>query len=373
MEAVMAKPTQRKMQPTQRASLRERAADVEASAARVLKRASKAQEPKAPTASARAAELRDHWRAAVEAVNQRGLTDEVAERLGTIASVAEQAVINAPVHSIGDLACKVEVLRTSFEVNSLDSGLAYAAVRAICDGIDALVAAEASKQSDPILPAIAAHRTAYTAANSQLTDKLSQLALQHADQAYGALAATTPATTAGLCALAAHLREFLRDSRIKIGNTFQEEALTILLDTADRFARQQGSPVALKAGGAAAWAMTQAYAVDLSDLDILALSNLWDAYTSVRDQWQAVSELAYCIDHRQAGSHRHTPAGTLADAEGERAAFIRDRIANEMRLRNPQADWERDAALSLCIKDELLCEGAIRNRDLLLKAVKAWG
>jgi hypothetical protein len=119
--------------------------------------------------------------------------------------------------------------------------------------------------------------------------------------------------------------------------------------------------------------MTQAYAVDLSKLDILALSNLWDAYTSVRDQWQAISELAYCMDHRQAGSRRHTPAGALADAEGERTAFIRDRIADEMRVRKPQADWERDTALSLRIKDELLCEGGIRNRDLLMEAMKAWG
>ncbi|WP_267428414.1 hypothetical protein [Methylobacterium sp. GC_Met_2] len=369
----MAKPTQRKVQSPQRASLRERAADVEASAARVLKRSTKGQEASPPTASARAAELRDNWLAAVEAVNQRGLTDETADRLGTIASAAEQAVIDAPARSIGDLACKVEVLRTSFEVNSLDSGLPYAAVRAICDGIDALAAAEASEQADPILPAIAAHRTAFTAANSQLTDELSELACQHADQAYGALAATTPTTTAGLCALAAHLRDFLRDSRINIGNTFQEEALTILLDTADRFARQQGSPVALKAGGETGWAMTQAYAVDLSKLDILALSNLWDAYTSVRDQWQAISEFAYCIDHCEAGSRRHTPAGALADAEGERTAFIRDRIADEMRLRKPRVDWERDTALSLRIKDELLCEGAIRNRDLLMEAVKAWG
>ena len=93
----MAKQTQGKVQPTRRASLRERAANVEASAARVLKRTSKAQEAVAPTASARAAELRDHWLAAVEAANQSGLTDEAADRLGTIASAAEQAVINAPV------------------------------------------------------------------------------------------------------------------------------------------------------------------------------------------------------------------------------------------------------------------------------------
>ena len=369
----MAKPTQRKAPVPQRASLRERAADVEASAARVLKRASKTHVTAAPTDPASAAELRDRWRAAVDAVSQRGLTDEVAERLGSNASAAEQAIIDAPVHSIGDLAYKVEVLRTSFEVNSLDSGLPYATVRAICDGIDALAATEPAEQVDPILTAIAAHRTAFTAANSQPTEELSALTCQHADQAYKALAAITPTTTAGLCVLAAHLRQYLHDSGIKIGNTFQEEALTILLDTADRFAKWQDGPVALEAEGENAWAMAHAYAVDLSKLDIQALSNLWDAYTSVRDQWQAVSELAYCINHRQAGSHRHTPAGALADAEGERTAFIRDRIADEIRLRKPQADWERDIALSLRIKDELLCEGAIRNRDLLLEAVKAWG
>ncbi|GJE49984.1 hypothetical protein GOFOIKOB_3025 [Methylobacterium tardum] len=369
----MAKSAQRKTPIPQRTSLRDRAADVEASAARVLKRGRAAQAATGSVASRTVAELRDRWCEALVLANQSGLTEEAAERLGVIASAAEQAVIDAPVHSIGDLACKVEVLRTSLEVNSLDSGLPYAAVRAICDGIDVLAASEASEPSDPILPAIAAHRTAFIAANSQPTDELSELACMTADQLYKALAATTPTTAAGLCALAAHLREFLRHSDIQIGNTFQGEALTILLDTADRFAERQGSAHAPEADGENAWAMTQAYAVDLGKLDIQALSNLWDAYTSVRDQWQAVSELAYCIDHRRPNSHTHTPAGCLADAEGTRAAYIRDRIADEMHLRKPQADWERDIALSVRIKDELLCEGVIRNRDLLIEAVKAWG
>lgn len=47
---------------------------------------------------------------------------------------------------------------------------------------------------------------------------------------------------------------------------------------------------------------------------------------------------------------------------------IRDRIADEMRLRKPQADEQRDTALSLRIKDELLCEGVIRDPNLLLEA-----
>jgi len=369
----MAKPAQRKASIPQRTSLRDRAADVKASAARVLKRQKAGQPTLNSAAALPVSALLDRWRAAMEAVNRPGLPEATFQRLSAAASEAERAVVDAPVDTIQDLACKVEVLRSNFDQHSLDEGVAFDAVQAVCDGIEALAAGQGSALSDPILPAISAHRTAFVTANSQPTDELSEWACQTADQLYKALAATTPTTAAGLCALAAHLREFLRESGIKVGNTFQGEALTILLDTADRFAERQGSPGAPDTVGENAWAMTQAYAVDLSKLDIQALSNLWDAYTSVRDQWQAVSELAYCIDHRRPSSHTHTPAGCLTDAEGTRAAYIRDRIADEMHLRKPQADWERDIALSVRIKDELLCEGVIRDRDLLMEAVKAWG
>ncbi|MCJ2125846.1 hypothetical protein [Methylobacterium sp. J-077] len=356
-----------------RTSLRERAADVEASAARVLKRASMVKATAEPVAAASISELRDRWRAALEAANRPGLPEAAFRRLSTVVSDAEQAIINAPIRTIHDLACQVEVLRANFDLNSLDEGVPFATVQAVCDGIDSLAATSRSDPVDLIQSAIATHRKAFIAANSQPTEELSELACQTADHLYKALAAITPTTPAGLCALATHLRRFLRDSGIEVGNTFQEEALTILLDAAERFAARQAGSRPAEAQDENDWAMPHAYAVDLSGLRIQELGNLWDVYTSVRDQWQAVSELPFCTDHHRVGVRGHTPAGTLADAEGTRAAFIRDRIADEVRLREPQNEWERSVALSLRIKSEILCEGAIRDRDLFMEAVKAWG
>lgn len=50
-----------------------------------------------------------------------------------------------------------------------------------------------------------------------------------------------------------------------------------------------------------------------------------------------------------------------------------ERINQEMQLRSSSDDISSDAELSLRIKHELLYEGRITDRDLLLEAVKPWG
>lgn len=137
----MAKPTQRRAPIPQRTSLRDRAADVEASAARVLKRQKAGQPTLAAVAPSPVSDLRDHWRVARKAVNRPGLPEAMFQKLSAAASEAERAVVDAPVATIQDLACKVEVLRSNFDQNSLDEGVAFETVRAVCDGVDGLAAA----------------------------------------------------------------------------------------------------------------------------------------------------------------------------------------------------------------------------------------
>lgn len=368
-----AKPTRRADAPTR--SLRERAAAVEASAARVLhirapETAQDVPSGVGPPGAASIQCLRDRWRAALDAVNAPGRTDTQVRRLRAIAVSAKEAVIAAPVETNADLACKVEVLRTDLDVVSQEQDAGANAVRAICADVERLAGAPMAAHADPILPAIADHYAAFVAANSQPTDELSELACRRADQVYATLKATTPTTAAGLCALAIHLRRFLREGGNEIEFTFAGEALIILLDTADRFAAGQGSASVPRTDGRPSWAMPHANAVDLSSLSLTALSGLYDVYCGMRDHWLAVGDLPFCGTGPNAWA---SPARALAQEESERAAFLASRIADEARLRTQDDAHARDVALSLRVRDELRCEGMILDRDVLMDLVKAGG
>lgn len=140
--------------------------------------------------------------------------------------------------------------------------------------------------------------------------------------------------------------------------------------SAARVLRREPTP---HAAPPASLAQVQARAVDLSGLGITQLSNLFDVFEAVHHQWLAVGCQPFAEHHDPVKGVAPNAAGKLAEQEATRAALIRDRIADEVRLRQPQDDWQRDESLSLRIKDELLCEGGIRNRALLMEAVKAWG
>lgn len=314
--------------------------------------------------------LRSRWRFALEAVNRGGRTDVEARRLGSQAAAAEQAVIAAPVRSIADLACKVEVLRAHFEGGSLDVGAPFAAVRAICDGIEELAGSAvpgagpasselaSTAEPDPILAAIEAHRAAFAEANVQPTERLAEAAYHRWQRSYDGLKATTPTTAAGVCALAEHLRQFLKDGGNEIDNTFEGEAFTTLLNAIRRF----------RMAGAGVFA-AHPEPHDLSGIDSGALAHLFDVYESVSSQWCAVS----CQPCIEGGGIEKGSALAMALNEADRAGVARDRIADELRRRTPQDARERDALLSVRIKEELLCEGRIMDRELLMDAVKAWG
>lgn len=261
------KPASRSDEP----SLRERAATLGATAARL--RRSAAKEPMHTVSSDSATEelsrtqmLHQRWRVATEAANAHGQgwkQDPERRHHCEAATEAEEALLSAPVTNLRDLAFKTEVLRTNLGVSSLDSGLAHQAVLAVCDGVEGLadspgveVAREASRQTS-----------------------------------------------------------------------------------------------------------------DLEAIDSTALAYLFDLFEMMHVQWLAVScQPIFVRSGNQTGSSH-----SLVDIEASRAAITRDRIADEIRKRTPRDSTERDALLSLRIKDEILCEGRILDRDLLLDAVKAWG
>lgn len=261
------KPASRSDEP----SLRERAATLGATAARL--RRSAAKEPMHTVSSDSATEelsrthlLHQRWRVATEAANAHGQSwkqDPERRHHCEAATEAEEALLSAPVTNLQDLAFKTEVLRTNIGVSSLDSGLAHQAVLAVCEGVEGLVGS----------------------------------------------------------------------SRLDVACE----------------ASGQGS--------------------DLEAIDSTALAYLFDLFEMMHSQWLAVScQPIFARSGNQAGF-----PPSLLDIEASRAAITRDRIADEMRKRTPRDPSERDTLLSLRIKDEILCEGRILDRDLLLDAVKAWG
>lgn len=348
-------------------SLKDRASKAETSAARVFGRA----KPDADLATIEPSvfALRDQWRAACATVNAGGHSDAEVDRLTVLATAAEEALIAAPVQTAAELACKVEALRQHISVDSLDAGLPHDSVLAICRGVELLACTAKTSQhstvqagprgTDPILQAIDDHRAAFDAANSTvgMTDEAAEEAFWRWQRIYKALQAVTPTTPQGVCALAAHLRQFLKDGQNEIGTTFVDEAFTTLLNAIDRFSAT-GEP-----------SNHRLAMFDLTGLDTRALDRMFDAYAAVSKSWNALG----CLPFIRAGGSGIGSVWEYIDREAVRCALERDRISAELRSRQPQNDEERDMLLSARIKDELMCEGQIIDRDLLLEAVKAWG
>jgi hypothetical protein len=221
---------------------------------------------RAQTGSEEVQTLHLRWREAAEAANapkQPRISDREFRLLCDAATKAEEALLAAPVTTLGDLACKVAVLRSNIGMSSLDAGLAHDAVLAVCVGVEALIGQQVGRGP---------------------------------------------------------------------------------LNTAPSLDNFQG-------------------------IDSNALAHLFDIYEAVNAQWLAVSCQPVCAR----GGNGRGSAHELTEWEAGRAGQVRDRIAEELRKRVPQNSSERDTILSLRIKDEILCEGRILDRELLLEAVKAWG
>jgi hypothetical protein len=121
------------------------------------------------------------------------------------------------------------------------------------------------------------------------------------------------------------------------------------------------------------WAVAQAAAVDLSELTILQLNNLYCCFAGVADDWSGMSSLPWASRDTNNSFHDPDAAGQILDRERDRAAEIRARIAEEIRGRTPTSELERDWRLETLIEYELLCESNLRhNPELRAEMAKAW-
>jgi hypothetical protein len=75
----------------------------------------------------------------------------------------------------------------------------------------------------------------------------------------------------------------------------------------------------------------------------------------------------------QANSGIYTAGGTVIDAEQNRLACIRDVCAMELAKRTPASEADRDAALVIRLRHEMLCEAKIQDKALLGEIREAWG
>lgn len=117
-------------------------------------------------------------------------------------------------------------------------------------------------------------------------------------------------------------------------------------------------------------ARRQAGEIQLGDLSIRELVLLYDEFGAAADGWHATCCRPYFSPEPPRTS---TAAGVLAVIEADRAGWIRDRIAQEVRSRAPADGGERDRILSIRIRHEIECEDRIRDRALLSEITEAWG
>ncbi|MCJ2054752.1 hypothetical protein [Methylobacterium sp. J-070] len=123
-----------------------------------------------------------------------------------------------------------------------------------------------------------------------------------------------------------------------------------------------------------AWAKAQAAAVDLSGLTLLQLHNLFGCYAAAADTWLTSSDEPWLQQDPDSPWRDPNAAGRLVDREQNRAAWIRERVVDELRSRKPATDAERDYRLQTLIRNEIMCEGNLRHApDLRAEIANAWG
>ncbi len=234
---------------------------------------------------------------------------------------------------------------------------------------------------DPILAAIAASQAATAAIDAivpgtEVTaeQRKREDALCAAEmQAQAAVWQTVPTTAAGRMALVDFARSMVArrtnsegdvdDSGYLLGRVLDAFSAMVAADrgnTAQPIAEPSPAPVALDYGERAKLSAEQ---IELSGLDVLSLAHLFEAFQAARFSWEGV--VAHpCCDRGQLGD--------LLDFESERAAFALARIAEEIASRTPSTDEQRDEILMSRAYYEMMCNGRIRDNALLADITRAW-
>lgn len=115
---------------------------------------------------------------------------------------------------------------------------------------------------------------------------------------------------------------------------------------------------------------------DLSALTILQLSNLYERYTRAADFWNDAAHAPWAMEDRHGRRFRNlNAAGEIMNEEGDRAARLRDAVAQEIQDRDlPEDQTDQDLQLEARIRHELACNGSLRHAPMLIMDItESWG
>lgn len=112
------------------------------------------------------------------------------------------------------------------------------------------------------------------------------------------------------------------------------------------------------------------------NLSAVPFENLWRLY-EVFSAGHELLEPALREDMFDEGTHKpfrtETAGGKILEAEINRLGCLRDAMADELRRRQPRDEAERDARLEVLVTHEMRCERKICSKVLRAEITQAWG
>ncbi|MBK3400053.1 hypothetical protein [Methylobacterium ajmalii] len=112
--------------------------------------------------------------------------------------------------------------------------------------------------------------------------------------------------------------------------------------------------------------------IDLSRLDVFQLSSLFEAYQAARFSWEGVTARPYSFEKEPGEAKSLTEFGEVAEFEQDRASWIMHRLEREIASRKPEDEEQRDEILMVRTQQEFRCNMRIHDNALLLDISRAW-
>ncbi|MCJ2045595.1 hypothetical protein MKK58_13780 [Methylobacterium sp. J-078] len=312
---------------TARPSLRERAASLKASAARVIRRkpanAAAASASVAPTLAA----LVGEWTAMLDRENAGGQVGRDAEKLADQRIALHRAILAYPVTSLADFAAKAPAFRDQLEdvapPHSHPQSIEFLSWQCVLRDLSDLAFVRSAPAVDPIFAAIDTTRDLTSARNR--ADLLPQPAgsidvLPEQDEAAdaffahvdGVLLKTVPTTAAGCTALARYAVQFREDQGFNLDEDQSNEQHVRILDLIARSPLLDG----------AAPAMPPA-----PDFSGYTVTDLYRTYNALKMATDIMGLTGWTTSPEGRGDR-------LLDAESDRLHHFQNYVADELARRD---------------------------------------
>lgn len=315
---------------TARPSLRERAASLKASAARVIRRKPVDEAPAPYSVAPSLSALVGEWTAMLARENAGGAVGRDAEKRADQRIALHRAILAHPVTSLADFAAKAPAFRDQLEDAAPPHGhpqcLDFLSWQCVLRDLGTLTARRSAPVVDPIFAAISETRhltNARTRAGllPQPAGSIDPLPEQEAaTEAFfahvdGVLLKTVPTTAAGCAALARYAVEFLADEGFVLDEQGSEHVRILELIASSPLL--DGAPPA----------------PDFSGYAVNDLRRTYDAFRLATD---VMGLTGWTISSEGAGNH-------LLNDELDRLSHFQSYIADELKRRTPT---DRDEAIA---------------------------